>query len=211
MEAEHLRLRAAEPVETAAAESVEQLEQKVTLFRDAACTQCARVVCGHQALFAVALGLERPHCIACLAREMAQPPDTLAGHLLAHFQRRSCYGELWRQQNVREGLPDVIQGLPPCLGEHVHVAAEQAVTEAAQESRDGVAVEPQVTWDAGDLTCGELVFKLRQQMMNLPPRAVLCLIARDPGAIEDIPAWCRLTGHRLVADRHPEYWIERKD
>jgi tRNA 2-thiouridine synthesizing protein A len=65
-------------------------------------------------------------------------------------------------------------------------------------------------WDAGDLGCGELVLDLRLRMRRMPPKTTLHLIATDPGAIEDIPAWCRMTGHLLARSDHPHYLIERK-
>jgi len=65
-------------------------------------------------------------------------------------------------------------------------------------------------WDAGALGCGELVFDLFVRMNALAPGAVLHLIATDTGAIEDLPAWCGLSGHALVAAHHPDYWIRRK-
>lgn len=67
------------------------------------------------------------------------------------------------------------------------------------------------TWDAGDMGCGELVIELRTKMRALAPSEVLHLIARDPGALEDLPAWCGLTGHALVHAAHPTYYIRRKD
>ena len=67
------------------------------------------------------------------------------------------------------------------------------------------------TWDAGDLGCGDLVLQLRFRMEALPPGAVLRLVALDPGAPADLPAWCRLTGHTLVAADHPVYLIRRKE
>ena len=72
---------------------------------------------------------------------------------------------------------------------------------------------PQVdsTWDAGDMGCGELVIELRMKMRELAPRAVLHLVARDLGAVEDIPAWCGMTGHTLVRAAHPTYFIRRKE
>ena len=66
-------------------------------------------------------------------------------------------------------------------------------------------------WDAGEMGCGELVLELRARVERLRPGDVLRLIARDPGAPADLPAWCRLTGHRLVAGQHPVYLIERKE
>jgi len=67
------------------------------------------------------------------------------------------------------------------------------------------------TWDAGPIGCGELVLELRFRMADLPPGAVLRLVAQDPGAREDIPAWCGMTGHALVRAAHPEYWIRRRE
>ena len=52
-------------------------------------------------------------------------------------------------------------------------------------------------WDAGDLGCGELVLELRTRLSAMRPGQVLRLIARDPGAPQDLPAWCRMTGHTL--------------
>lgn len=63
-------------------------------------------------------------------------------------------------------------------------------------------------WDAGELACGELVLDLRRRLRQMPGR-VLRIIALDPGAYEDIPSWCRLTGHALIHhDRETcSYWI----
>lgn len=66
-------------------------------------------------------------------------------------------------------------------------------------------------WDAGDMGCGELLMELRLRLLELPAGALFHLVATDPGAPEDLPAWCRLTGHALVQHRHPEYWIRRKE
>jgi tRNA 2-thiouridine synthesizing protein A len=46
-------------------------------------------------------------------------------------------------------------------------------------------------------------------MGAMRPGQVLRLIARDPGAPQDMPAWCRMTGHTLVSQQHPVYLIER--
>jgi tRNA 2-thiouridine synthesizing protein A len=65
------------------------------------------------------------------------------------------------------------------------------------------------TWDAGAMGCGELILLLKVRMHNVPRGEVLHLIATDPGAREDLPAWCRLTGHRLIQHDHPHYRITR--
>ena len=66
-------------------------------------------------------------------------------------------------------------------------------------------------WDAGDLGCGELVIHLRSRLRAIPGK-VLKLIARDPGAPADIPAYCRMTGHQLIREEPASccYWIRAK-
>jgi tRNA 2-thiouridine synthesizing protein A len=66
-------------------------------------------------------------------------------------------------------------------------------------------------WDAGDLACGDLILKLRGRMEVMRPGQVLRLVALDSGAPADLPAWCRLTGHTLIAANHPVYLIRRKE
>jgi tRNA 2-thiouridine synthesizing protein A len=46
-------------------------------------------------------------------------------------------------------------------------------------------------------------------MAAMAPGHVLHLVARDPGAPADIPAWCRMTGNTLLRDEHPVYYIKR--
>jgi len=66
-------------------------------------------------------------------------------------------------------------------------------------------------WDAGEMGCGELLIELAGRMKALRPGQVLELRALDLGAVEDIPAWCGLTGHSLVSARHPIYEIRRRE
>jgi tRNA 2-thiouridine synthesizing protein A len=66
-------------------------------------------------------------------------------------------------------------------------------------------------WDAGDLGCGELVLELRSRLAAIPPGSTFRLLAHDPAAREDLPAWCRMTGHTLVRAAHPEYLLKRKE
>ncbi len=68
-----------------------------------------------------------------------------------------------------------------------------------------------VEWDAGDSGCGDLVMELRVRLNAMKPGELLKLTARDLGAREDLPAWCRLTGHELVESRHPTYLIRRRE
>jgi tRNA 2-thiouridine synthesizing protein A len=65
-------------------------------------------------------------------------------------------------------------------------------------------------WDAGSLGCGELVFELREHLAGLSPGSLFELIATDAGAGEDLPSWCRMTGHMLVVAEHPRYLIRTR-
>ncbi|NLT68429.1 MAG: sulfurtransferase TusA family protein [Acidobacteria bacterium] len=58
--------------------------------------------------------------------------------------------------------------------------------------------------------CGDLVLELRTRMLSLKPGQVMRLVATNPGAEEDLPAWCRMTGNTLITSRHPVYMIRRK-
>jgi tRNA 2-thiouridine synthesizing protein A len=68
-----------------------------------------------------------------------------------------------------------------------------------------------VEWNAGELGCGELVMELRNRLAAMKPGELFRLVALDPGAPADIPAWCRMTGHTLVSTQHPVYLIQRKE
>lgn len=70
--------------------------------------------------------------------------------------------------------------------------------------------QPDDAWDAGDLGCGELVIELFLRLRALPPGARFRLTATDPGALHDLPAWCRLTGHALLSAEPPVFLIQRK-
>ena len=53
--------------------------------------------------------------------------------------------------------------------------------------------------------------ELRFRMAPLAAGDVMLVTALDSGAIEDLPAWCRLTRHRLINAEHPRYWIARRE
>ena len=65
-------------------------------------------------------------------------------------------------------------------------------------------------WNAGDMGCGDLLVELRRRLAALGPGRTLKVIAQDTGAAEDLPAWCRLTGHTLILASPPTYVIEAR-
>ena len=66
-------------------------------------------------------------------------------------------------------------------------------------------------FDAGEMGCGELVMKLKMNFAAMAGGECIKVIALDPGAKEDMPAWCKLTGHTLVWMEHPNYFIRKKE
>jgi len=192
-----------------------QLQAKVDALRKHVCSACASDICGHEILFSIALGLgDKPRCAHCLADGMGRPTSQLRDQLQAHFRQRECYGEVWRRESEREGFTS--DSLPPCLWTETEVPnandarGELDVPVGALEELDAIGLAAEA-WDAGDMACGDLILALRNRVNALASGTRIKLTARDPGATEDIPAWCRITGHSLLAQHHPHYWIQRKE
>ncbi|TDD64635.1 sulfurtransferase TusA family protein, partial [Actinomadura darangshiensis] len=55
-----------------------------------------------------------------------------------------------------------------------------------------------VVIDGGDRSCVRLLLELREHIADLAPGSVIHLIASDPAAPIDLPAWCHLTGHTYL-------------
>jgi uncharacterized OsmC-like protein/TusA-related sulfurtransferase len=70
--------------------------------------------------------------------------------------------------------------------------------------------------DGGDLDCGSgLLLIIRNAMMPVSPGGVLEVRSRETSVKEDLPAWCRLVGHDLLATRagtsgSTSYFIRKK-
>jgi len=67
--------------------------------------------------------------------------------------------------------------------------------------------------DGGDRACGELLMTLVEPMRRLEAGAVVRLVATDPAAPLDIPAWCHLTRHTYLGrgrqpDGRPHYDVQ---
>lgn len=64
---------------------------------------------------------------------------------------------------------------------------------------------PDRRFDGGGTGCGELLLDLRIFFRPLPAGTRVAILATDEGSPVEIPAWCRVTGHRLVAAAPPYY------
>ncbi|MDR9437427.1 MAG: sulfurtransferase TusA family protein [Thiohalophilus sp.] len=53
--------------------------------------------------------------------------------------------------------------------------------------------------DARRLLCPMPVIRVQDAIAALTPGEVLEVTCTDPGALNDVPAWCRINGHRILA------------
>lgn len=57
------------------------------------------------------------------------------------------------------------------------------------------------TLDARGLLCPLPVIRTQERVASLADGDELEILATDPGALHDIPAWCRVHGHEVTATR----------
>lgn len=174
------------------------------------CRTCGAKLCGHAAVFCLVMGFhDAPVCPRCLAAGLDWPLESLRDRLAGRVQAKECLRAGWREAGEREGLGDASR--PACLWPASSPGPAGPVPSPAGPAPVPAPPAHDDAWDAGDLGCGDLVLDLRTKVRGMQPGQVLKLTARDPGAPEDIPAWCGLTGHRLLAAQPPNYWIRRKE
>jgi tRNA 2-thiouridine synthesizing protein A len=194
---------------------IEALLCDLNLMRKSRCSGCGAEVCGHETLMSFTMGFkDAPQCKDCLAAVLEKDRDVMRDHIFAYIKQRPCHYEGWLWANREEGFePDT---LPGCLwpfssattgGQLMHDSQPDLNAVSARDDNPDCDAE----WDAGDIGCGDLALELRIKLRSFESGQTLKVIARDPGAPIDLPAWCRLTGNALVASRHPEYWIKRKN
>ena len=181
-------------------------------IRERQCTVCGAAICGHEALMSLAMGFKTaPQCAACLSDSLGHSKEALRDRLSSFITSRNCYNEGWLWANQEEGIsPDA---LPPCLWPTVVPAANQRVETVPTENGNGVdgsASDFDAEWDAGDMGCGDLVLELRTRMKPMQSGQIIRLLATNPGAREDIPSRCRLTGNALIRTSHAVYIIRKK-
>ena len=63
--------------------------------------------------------------------------------------------------------------------------------------------------DARRLLCPMPVIRTQDRIKTMQPGEQLEVICTDPGALHDIPAWCRINGHRFIesVEQDGEYWL----
>jgi len=62
--------------------------------------------------------------------------------------------------------------------------------------------------DARRLLCPMPVIRLQNKVVELQPGDEVEITCTDPGALNDIPAWCRINGHSVLGHRQQgNEWI----
>ena len=74
--------------------------------------------------------------------------------------------------------------------------------------------DPDLELDCRDLRCPMPVIELARHLGEVEPGGVLAVVARDPAARVDVPAWCRMRGQDYLgedtaADGAPRYSVRR--
>lgn len=64
------------------------------------------------------------------------------------------------------------------------------------------------TLDARGLLCPMPVIRTQNAIRKLQTGDVLTVICTDPGVLHDIPAWCRINGHKVLGQKQENREIE---
>jgi TusA-related sulfurtransferase/uncharacterized OsmC-like protein len=60
-------------------------------------------------------------------------------------------------------------------------------------------IQPDRTFDGGDLDCGSgLILLIRENMLQVPEGGILEMGSREPTVGDELPAWCRMAGHEYL-------------
>lgn len=57
------------------------------------------------------------------------------------------------------------------------------------------------TLDACNLLCPMPVIRTQDKVATMKAGEKLEIICTDPGALSDIPAWCRINGHQFISSK----------
>ncbi len=79
---------------------------------------------------------------------------------------------------------------------------------------DLTMVTPDAVFDGGDMDCGSgLILLIRENMLKVPEDGILEMRSREPTVADDLPPWCRMSGHdylgNLPADGYVRYFVKK--
>ena len=62
-----------------------------------------------------------------------------------------------------------------------------------------------VSIDARNLLCPMPVIRVQDAVADLQPGTLVEAVCTDPGALVDIPSWCRINGHEVLETRSEDH------
>lgn len=175
----------------------DEIIAQLNRWTDYPCKSCDSILMSEDILFSNALGFKNfPKCLPCLSNGLERDKNELKAELLKHIQRRPCLKKAYEisfGKNPDEMDLITISKITPPLPQEEPALVANSI------------------WNAGDLGCGDLVLLLRGKLKSMLPGQIIQVTALDSGAPEDIPAWCNMTGNKLVFQQHPNYFIKNKE
>lgn len=80
--------------------------------------------------------------------------------------------------------------------------------------RNITEISPDHMFDGGDLDCGSgLILLIRENMLKVPARGILEMRSRERTVGDDLPPWCRMSGHeylgKIDADSCTRYFVRK--
>ena len=89
------------------------------------------------------------------------------------------------------------------FGRRGSVASGGAIPAAPSLRTGGVSAppsppEPVLTIDALGRKCPIPIIMLAEQIRDVPVGAIVAVLADDPAAYSDVPAWCKMKSHECV-------------
>lgn len=178
----------------------------------APCALCGTEITGYEVVLSWVAGFKTSlGCVECLATRLDRERREFLEHAVQSIRRLDCFRAGWNvsTRRLRDSGDWPHARVPEDIARRVDDDDESETQDASAESttRTPDAVR---AWDAGSMSCGDLVLELRLRLAALDAGQVLRVRATDPGAPGDLPAWCRLTRNPLVRAEHPHYWIQRR-
>ncbi len=192
--------------ESRGAVKAEDVIAEVELRWSMPCTGCERALTGHDAVISLLMGQrDLPRCAACLADGVNQPLEAFIRHARTNIRRLECYRAGWLYADRR--LAQMERDPSACWASEYPMGDTEEDDDLDELESSAGAPQHAAFFDADDMSCGDLVLELRNQMKKLQAGEVLQVRAIDPGAPEDLPAWGRVTRNQLIHQESPLYWF----
>ena len=169
-------------------------------LRGRLCKRCESELCHHEALLSLSMGFKNaPLCCSCLAAELEREPVQMRDELWSFIVHRPCHRAGWAWANREEGYDPA--DLPGCLWPSPRKASERPHGTETVEKVGRVMRKRNLGRRRYGVRGSRAGAALALAPDETPPD--IADHGDDPGAREDIPAWCRLTGHALLEGGTP--------